>query len=155
MPKRKTGARKKAESLRVRQKEISQKKFVVDLGKHACNQLMTCDFCSRTQKNRAFCYFCASCPKTPMCAQCGKTKCMAASPDCVVRHPGRNVTGRYHTHPPIMPPLTLYLLSFFFLSIPILYLGSPPIVLSSCSSLLCHLSFHLHLLTSHILLRLH
>ncbi|CAM6045037.1 unnamed protein product [Sphagnum compactum] len=93
MPKRKTGARKKAESLRVRQKEISQKKFVVDLGKHACNQLMTCDFCSRTQKNRAFCYFCASCPKTPMCAQCGKTKCMAASPDCVVRHPGRNVTG--------------------------------------------------------------
>ncbi len=86
---------------------------MVDLGKHACNQLMTCDFCNRSQKNRAFCYFCASCPKTPMCAQCGKTKCMAASPDCVVRHPGRNVTGRYHTHPP-----TIHLLFFFFSQFP-------------------------------------
>ncbi len=148
MPKRKTGARKKAESLRVRQKEISQKKFVVDLGKHACNQLMTCDFCNRTQKNRAFCYFCASCPKTPMCAQCGKTKCMAASPDCVVRHPGRNVTGRYHTHSPIMPlSLSIFYL-FFFLSIPISTWVAPQLskalVLPSCAICLSIFIFSPH-----------
>jgi len=93
MPKRKTGARKKAEGMRLRQKEISNKKYVVDLGKHPCNQIMTCDFCTRAQKNRAFCYFCGSYPKTPVCAQCGKIKCMASSSDCVVRHPGRNVSG--------------------------------------------------------------
>ncbi|KAG0582506.1 hypothetical protein KC19_3G065500 [Ceratodon purpureus] len=93
MPKRKTGARKKAEGMRIRQKEISNKKYVVDLGKHPCNQNMTCDYCHKTQKNRAFCYFCASFPKTPACAQCGKIKCMASSSDCVVRHPGRNVSG--------------------------------------------------------------
>jgi hypothetical protein len=95
MPKRKTGARKKAETMRVRQKEISNRKYVVDLGKHPCNQLMTCDSCTRSQKNRAFCYFCASYVKTPMCAQCGKIKCMSSSSDCVVRHPGRNVSGMY------------------------------------------------------------
>lgn len=93
MPKRKTGARKKAEGMRLRQKEISNKKYVVDLGKHPCNQTMTCDSCTRQQKNRAFCYFCASYPKTPVCAQCGKIKCMASSSDCVVRHPGKNVSG--------------------------------------------------------------
>lgn len=96
MPKRKTGARKKAETMRVRQKEISNRKYVVDLGKHPCNQLMTCDSCTRSQKNRAFCYFCASYVKTPMCAQCGKIKCMSSSSDCVVRHPGRNVSGMSH-----------------------------------------------------------
>jgi hypothetical protein len=64
-----------------------------------------------------------------------------------------SLVGTTPTHP--LCPLSLYLLSFFSLSIPILYLGSPPIVQSSCSSLLCHLPFHLHLLTSHILLRLH
>ncbi|OAE31491.1 hypothetical protein AXG93_1670s1090 [Marchantia polymorpha subsp. ruderalis] len=93
MPKRKTGARKKAEQLKARQKGIAARQFTVDLGKHPCNQIMTCDYCTREQKNRAFCYFCASNQKTPMCAQCGKTKCMAAAPDCAVRHPGRNVTG--------------------------------------------------------------
>lgn len=93
MPKRKTGARKKAENQRARQKAISQQQFQIDLGKHPCNALYTCDFCQRPQKNRAFCYFCSSVPKIPACAQCGKTKCMAAGSDCVVRHPGRNVTG--------------------------------------------------------------
>lgn len=93
MPKRKTGARKKAEQSKIRQKSIAARQFTVDLGKHPCNQIMTCDFCTRQQKNRAFCYFCASVPKTPSCAQCGKTKCLASSADCVVRHPGRNVTG--------------------------------------------------------------
>uniref|UniRef100_A0A8C1ZCH9 Zinc finger protein 330 n=1 Tax=Cyprinus carpio TaxID=7962 RepID=A0A8C1ZCH9_CYPCA len=44
------------------------------------------------QKNRAFCYFCASVQKLPMCAQCGKTKCMKAS-DCVIKHPGVHSTG--------------------------------------------------------------
>lgn len=104
MPKRKTGARKKAEQLKARQKGIAARQFTVDLGKHPCNQIMTCDYCTREQKNRAFCYFCASNQKTPMCAQCGKTKCMAAAPDCAVRHPGRNVTG-------ISPFLRTYLLT--------------------------------------------
>lgn len=93
MPKRKTGARKKAEQQKARQKAISQQQFHVDLGKHPSNVIMTCDFCQRTQKNRAFCYFCGSVPKTPSCASCGKTKCMSAGSDCIVRHPGRNVTG--------------------------------------------------------------
>uniref|UniRef100_A0A673JMK4 Zinc finger protein 330 n=2 Tax=Sinocyclocheilus rhinocerous TaxID=307959 RepID=A0A673JMK4_9TELE len=47
---------------------------------------------ARRQKNRAFCYFCSSVQKLPMCAQCGKTKCMKAS-DCVIKHPGVHSTG--------------------------------------------------------------
>ncbi|XP_048827069.1 zinc finger protein 330 isoform X2 [Brienomyrus brachyistius] len=53
---------------------------------------MECDKCQRRQKNRAFCYFCASVQKLPMCAQCGKTKCMKSS-DCVIKHPGMHSTG--------------------------------------------------------------
>ncbi len=83
-----------------------------------------------------------------MCAQCGKTKCMAASPDCVVRHPGRNVTGRYHTHPPIMPPLTLYLLSFFFSQFPFSTWVAPQLskalVLPSCAICLSIVIFSPH-----------
>lgn len=47
---------------------------------------MDCDKCERKQKSRAFCYFCASVQRLPMCAQCGKTKCMSKSGDCVVKH---------------------------------------------------------------------
>uniref|UniRef100_A0A0D6R757 Uncharacterized protein n=1 Tax=Araucaria cunninghamii TaxID=56994 RepID=A0A0D6R757_ARACU len=93
MPKRKTGARKKADNQKLRQKAISQQQFHIDLGKHPCNVLFTCDTCHHQQKNRAFCYFCGAVPKLPVCAQCGKTKCMASASDCVVRHAGRNVTG--------------------------------------------------------------
>lgn len=45
------------------------------------------------QKSRAFCYFCQSVQRLPMCAQCGKIKCMLKTGDCVVRHPGVYTTG--------------------------------------------------------------
>ncbi|XP_055077865.1 zinc finger protein 330 isoform X2 [Periophthalmus magnuspinnatus] len=45
-----------------------------------------------TQKNRAFCYFCSAVQKLPVCAQCGKMKCMKPS-DCVIKHPGIYTTG--------------------------------------------------------------
>ncbi|KAJ8383060.1 hypothetical protein SKAU_G00038380 [Synaphobranchus kaupii] len=60
--------------------------------RHPCNSAMECDKCVRRQKNRAFCYFCTSVQKLPMCAQCGKTKCMKSS-DCVIKHPGVHSTG--------------------------------------------------------------
>ncbi|XP_016362092.1 zinc finger protein 330 [Sinocyclocheilus anshuiensis] len=92
MPKKKTGARKKAESRKEREKQTRANKEVVDVAKHPCNATMECDKCQRRQKNRAFCYFCSSVQKLPMCAQCGKTKCMKAS-DCVIKHPGVHSTG--------------------------------------------------------------
>ena len=52
MPKKKTGARKKAEKQAERQKEIRSADR--GLAIHACNTLMECNFCQRTQKNRAF-----------------------------------------------------------------------------------------------------
>ena len=74
MPKKKTGARKKAERQAERQKEIrSGRSFIIrllvelllvkftnsckadrGLAIHSCNTLMECNFCQRTQKNRAF-----------------------------------------------------------------------------------------------------
>ena len=54
---------------------------------------MECDKCQRRQKNRAFCYFCNSVQKLPICAQCGKTKCMMKSLDCVIKHAGVYSTG--------------------------------------------------------------
>ncbi|CAL8331452.1 unnamed protein product [Lota lota] len=92
MPKKKTGARKKAESRKEREKQTRANRDHVDVAKHPCNFAMECDKCQRRQKNRAFCYFCASVQKLPMCAQCGKTKCMKSS-DCVIRHPGIHSTG--------------------------------------------------------------
>ncbi|KAI2668133.1 Zinc finger protein 330 [Labeo rohita] len=62
MPKKKTGARKKAESRKEREKQIRASRETVD----------ECDKCQRRQKNRAFCYFCSSVQKLPMCAQCGE-----------------------------------------------------------------------------------
>lgn len=47
----------------------------------------------RKQKNRAFCYFCQNIQRLPMCAQCGKTKCMLKTGDCVIRHAGIYTTG--------------------------------------------------------------
>ncbi|CAH2301056.1 zinc finger 330 [Pelobates cultripes] len=93
MPKKKTGARKKAENRREREKQIRANRGNVDLAKHPCNASMECDKCQRRQKNRAFCYFCSSVQKLPMCAQCGKTKCMMKSSDCVIRHPNVYSTG--------------------------------------------------------------
>lgn len=47
---------------------------------------MECDKCLRKQKSRAFCYFCSTVQRLPMCAQCGKQKCMSKSGDCLIKH---------------------------------------------------------------------
>eukprot|EP00112_Aurelia_sp_Birch-Aquarium-sp1_P008498 Seg1937.7 transcript_id=Seg1937.7/GoldUCD/mRNA.D3Y31 product="Zinc finger protein 330" protein_id=Seg1937.7/GoldUCD/D3Y31 len=91
MPKKKTGARKKAEKQRARQKGI--RSVEREITKHPSNFLMECDKCCRTQKNRAFCYFCQNLQKLPTCGACGKTKCMMKSGDCVIKHPGNFQTG--------------------------------------------------------------
>ncbi|XP_021103366.1 zinc finger protein 330 isoform X1 [Heterocephalus glaber] len=93
MPKKKTGARKKAENRREREKQLRASRSTVDLAKHPCNASMECDKCQRRQKNRAFCYFCNAVQKLPICAQCGKTKCMMKSSDCVIKHAGVYSTG--------------------------------------------------------------
>ncbi|NXD56504.1 ZN330 protein, partial [Corvus moneduloides] len=100
MPKKKTGARKKAENRREREKQIRASRANIDLAKHPCNASMLNTFflffplhVPRRQKNRAFCYFCNSVQKLPICAQCGKTKCMMKSSDCVIKHAGVYSTG--------------------------------------------------------------
>ncbi|KAL0275955.1 UNVERIFIED_CONTAM: hypothetical protein PYX00_003654 [Menopon gallinae] len=93
MPKKKTGQRKKAEKQKMRQKEIRAAKDNLELPKYPCNANMVCDRCQRKQKNRAFCYFCQSVQRLPVCAQCGKVKCMLKTGDCVVHHPGVYTTG--------------------------------------------------------------
>jgi len=91
MPKKKTGQRKKAEKQKLRQKEIRNK--AVPLAEVPCNASMECDKCQRKQKSRAFCYFCQSLQRLPICAQCAKVKCMLKTGDCVVKHPGIFTTG--------------------------------------------------------------
>jgi len=93
MPKKKTGARKKAEKQKARQKEIASKKdqrAIVDL---PANFNMECDRCQRRQKNRAFCYFCQAVQRLPVCAECGKQKCMMKTGDCIIKHAGQYTTG--------------------------------------------------------------
>uniref|UniRef100_A0A914VDZ7 Zinc finger protein 330 n=1 Tax=Plectus sambesii TaxID=2011161 RepID=A0A914VDZ7_9BILA len=91
MPKKKTGQRKKAEKMKVQQKKIRTGER--DLALHPCNALMECDKCERSQKSRAFCYFCAAVNKLPICAGCGKQKCMQKTGDCIIKHPGKFTTG--------------------------------------------------------------
>ncbi|XP_055678348.1 zinc finger protein 330 homolog [Lutzomyia longipalpis] len=91
MPKKKTGQRKKAEKQKLRQKEIRSR--AIDIAEFPCNGVMECEKCQRKQKSRAFCYFCQSLQRLPVCAQCGKVKCMLKTGDCVVRHPGVFTTG--------------------------------------------------------------
>lgn len=93
MPKKKTGQRKKAEKQKQRQKEIRTGKEHVELAQHPCNIAMECDKCHKKQKNRAFCYFCQSVQRLPVCAQCNKMKCMLKTGDCVIKHPGIFTTG--------------------------------------------------------------
>ncbi|KAG8197867.1 hypothetical protein JTE90_024266 [Oedothorax gibbosus] len=93
MPKKKTGQRKKAEKQRLRQKEIRTAFVQKPLADHPCNAAMECDKCTRKQKNRAFCYFCSAVQRIPICCQCGKTKCMSKTGDCVVKHAGVFATG--------------------------------------------------------------
>eukprot|EP00117_Sycon_ciliatum_P050246 scpid64126/ scgid35489/ Zinc finger protein 330; Nucleolar autoantigen 36; Nucleolar cysteine-rich protein len=82
MPKKKSGARKKAEKRAVRQKAMRQ--VEKDIGLMPCNSSMECEKCNNRQKNRAICYFCNSVNKLPVCGHCGKQKCMGG--DCVVKH---------------------------------------------------------------------
>lgn len=93
MPKKKSGQRKKAEKQKLRQKAIRENAHRINLADHPCNALMECEKCGRKQKNRAFCYFCSSVQRLPICAKCGKTKCMMKTGDCVVKHPGQFTTG--------------------------------------------------------------
>ncbi|KAI8798631.1 zinc finger protein 330 [Biomphalaria glabrata] len=93
MPKKKTGQRKKAEKQKERQKAINNAQYERGLDQRPCNHLMECDYCKRTQKNRAFCYFCNMIQRMPVCAQCGKIKCMSKGGDCAVKHAGQYVTG--------------------------------------------------------------
>lgn len=93
MPNRKTGQRKKAEKQKERQHGIRQAFLERSLADRPCNASMECDQCKRRQKNRAFCYFCMAVQRLPVCAQCGKSKCMMKSGDCVVKHPGVFTTG--------------------------------------------------------------
>ncbi|XP_028894604.1 zinc finger protein 330 homolog [Zeugodacus cucurbitae] len=91
MPKKKTGQRKKAEKQKLRLKEIRNRE--VPLADMPCNAPMECEKCEKKQKSRAFCYFCQSLQRLPICAQCGKIKCMLKTGDCVVKHPGVYTTG--------------------------------------------------------------
>ncbi|KAK6172376.1 hypothetical protein SNE40_016039 [Patella caerulea] len=93
MPKKKTGAKKKADKQKERQKDIKNAQFQRQLADRPCNLMMECDQCKKTQKNRAFCYFCGNLQRLPICAQCGKQKCLLKSGDCVVKHPGTFTTG--------------------------------------------------------------
>ncbi|XP_076118120.1 zinc finger protein 330 homolog [Mytilus galloprovincialis] len=91
MPKKKTGQRKKAEKQRERQREIrTQEKSLVE---RPCNYIMECDSCKKQQKNRAFCYFCNTLQRLPVCGQCGKQKCLAKMGDCVIKHPNQHTVG--------------------------------------------------------------
>ncbi|XP_060063445.1 zinc finger protein 330 homolog [Ylistrum balloti] len=93
MPKKKTGQRKKADKQKERQKEIRSGNIERPLAERPCNFVMECDQCRRTQKNRAFCYFCMALQRLPVCAQCGKQKCMAKLGDCIIKHSGQFTTG--------------------------------------------------------------
>ncbi|MCP9266417.1 hypothetical protein DINM_021967 [Dirofilaria immitis] len=106
--KKKTGARKKAEKQREIQKKI-RNNIVKEIALHPCNGLMArphcintlrrmqgfpqCDQCLRDQKTRAFCYFCGALNKVPVCAACGKQKCLMKSGDCVIKHVGKFTVG--------------------------------------------------------------
>lgn len=93
MPNKKTSQRKKAEKQRIRQKDFREARDHIDFAKIPCNVPMECDKCKRKQKNRAFCYFCGQVQRLPVCAHCGKTKCLLKTGDCLVKHPGLFTTG--------------------------------------------------------------
>ena len=90
---KKTGQRKKAEKMKLRQKEIAGRQDHMAIVEKPCNFSMECDKCQRRQKNRAFCYFCQSVQKLPVCAECGKQKCMMKSGDCIIKHVGTYTVG--------------------------------------------------------------
>merc|ERR1712062_299961 len=79
--------------MKVRQKEIASKRDHQSIVTRPCNSIMECDKCGRTQKNRAFCYFRQSLQRLPVCAECGKQKCMMKTGDRVIKHAGNYTTG--------------------------------------------------------------
>lgn len=94
MPIKKSGQRKKAEKQRERQKQIQKGRISgIELHDHPCNLETECRECGRTQRNRAFCYFCGAIHKNPQCCQCGRIKCIPGSSDCVIKHPNINAVG--------------------------------------------------------------
>ncbi|CAF4940677.1 unnamed protein product, partial [Rotaria socialis] len=93
MPKRKTGQRKKAEKQKERQKLLQSAFHNKQLVEWPCNFLMDCDKCKKQQKNRAFCYFCQAIQALPVCAQCGKQKCLSKTGDCLIKHGTVHATG--------------------------------------------------------------
>jgi hypothetical protein len=93
MPKKRTNAKRRATKHKARQQVIQSSFNRRTLGELPLNSSMECDKCRTRQKNRAFCYFCGQVQKLPMCAHCGKTKCMSKGGDCVIKHPGSHVTG--------------------------------------------------------------
>ncbi|THD19691.1 zinc finger protein [Fasciola hepatica] len=93
MPKKKTGQRKKAEKARARQKLMRTQRSNIDLINHPSNVAMECVNCGRRQKNRAFCYFCQSLQRLPICCHCGKQKCTGKHGDCLVKHRAAHVCG--------------------------------------------------------------
>eukprot|EP00118_Oscarella_pearsei_P018572 m.191014 g.191014 ORF g.191014 m.191014 type:complete len:120 (+) comp39439_c2_seq18:24-383(+) len=93
MPKRKTGARKKALKQRIRQKAIRSGASMRNVADQPSNCIIECDSCGKHQKNRAFCYFCSKVQRVIVCAECGKSKCMSKTGDCLLKHPGGSATG--------------------------------------------------------------
>eukprot|EP01083_Nonionella_stella_P065862 172934_1 len=89
MPKKKTMAKKKKQLRQARDRE--RKGAEPEVVTLPCNVIMECDKCKRTQKSRAFCYFCEAVQRLPRCAQCARQKCMGG--DCLVKHGANNVTG--------------------------------------------------------------
>ncbi|KAL3879825.1 hypothetical protein ACJMK2_032104 [Sinanodonta woodiana] len=92
MPKKKSGQRKKAEKQKERQREIRNAFLGKPLADRPSNFLMAL-YHFRSQKNRAFCYFCQNLQRLPVCAQCGKQKCMMKTGDCVIKHGGQFAVG--------------------------------------------------------------
>ncbi|VDK82076.1 unnamed protein product [Onchocerca ochengi] len=104
MPKKKTGARKKAEKQREIQKKI-RSNVVKEIALHPCNGLMACSHCINTLRrldlteNWVRCSFQqgltggSALNKAPVCAACGKQKCLMRSGDCVIKHAGKFTIG--------------------------------------------------------------
>ncbi|KAG2465591.1 ZN330 protein, partial [Polypterus senegalus] len=67
MPKKKTGARKKAESRKEREKQMRANREVVDLAKHPCNASMAC-YCDDHARSKVFKH---EKGKEPPCPKCG------------------------------------------------------------------------------------
>lgn len=82
-----------------------------------------CLECGNEQRSRAFCYFCSTLNKLPVCAQCGKQKCMGG--DCVIKHVGKFTTGKSF----LVSPTDLFIL---------LGMGMVGAICDFCEAFVCH-----------------